>query len=92
MDTKTQDDRLTSYPPMDIIGRMTQNMADIIRRAFEKSGLNMKQLADKAETPYGLTHRFLTRQDAGLNLQTAAKFCAVLGLELQPKKRRRSRG
>ena len=57
-------------------------MANLIRERFRKSGLSIKKLADLAGVPYAAAHGFVrgTRDPV---LSTAAKMCKVLGLELR---------
>ena len=91
MDTQTQEHRLTGYRSNDIVGCMAQNMDDIIRGAFKKSGMSIKRLSEDTEIPYGAVHRFVTG-GGDATLRSANKICKVLGLELRRKKRRKPRG
>ena len=55
--------------------------ACLIRAAFKKSGLSMKQLSDRAGVHYASVHGFLaTGKDP--RLSTTRKMCRVLGLVL----------
>lgn len=69
----------------------TQNkMADTIRRALERSGLSIKALAVRAGIPYPSAHGFV-KHGRNLSLETVAKVCETLGLELRPVRRRKQR-
>ncbi|MHC4063644.1 MAG: helix-turn-helix domain-containing protein [Planctomycetota bacterium] len=65
-------------------------MGDLIRATFRKSGLSIKQLADGSGVPYASVHGVVsgTRDPA---LSTAARLAKVLGLELRPVRRRKKR-
>ena len=90
MDTTMQKDHLTRYRTNDICEPMAKTMEQTIRRAFQESGMSIKKLAEKTDTPYAAAHKFLTGGGSA-TLTTANKFCKELGLELT-KKRRRTRG
>ena len=58
--------------------------ARLIRLAFKKSGLSMKQLSESADVHYASVHGFLaTGKDP--RLSTTRKMCRVLGLVLSRK-------
>lgn len=59
-------------------------LANIIRAAFKRSGLSINRLSRQADVPYAGLHAFLTDDEADLRLATASKLCAVLGLKLLP--------
>ena len=66
-------------------------MANLIRGRFRKSGLSIKKLADLAGVPYAAAHGFVrgTRDPV---LSTAAKMCKVLGLKLRPVRATKRKG
>ncbi len=62
------------------------DMADLIRATFRKSGLSMKQLAERSGCHYASIHGFLAgNRDPALS--TADKVCKVLGLTLVRKRK-----
>ncbi|MHC4089826.1 MAG: helix-turn-helix domain-containing protein [Planctomycetota bacterium] len=65
-------------------------MGDVIRATFRKSGLSIKQLADRSGIPYASAHGIVsgTRDPA---LSTVSKLAPVLGLELAPVRRRKGK-
>ena len=64
------------------------DMADLFRATFRRSGLSLKRVADEAQVPYASVHGFLTG-DRDPALSTTAKIAKVLGLELRPRRRRK---
>ncbi len=65
------------------------DLADLIRATFRRSGMSMKQLAERCGCHYASIHGFLagTRDPA---LSTADKVCKVLGLKLVPRGKRKA--
>ena len=66
-------------------------MADTMRRAFERSGLSIKALAVRARIPYASAHGFV-KNGRNLSLETVAKVCETLGLELRSVQRGKRKG
>ena len=66
-----------------------QDPAEAVRRAFQKSGISIKRLADSSHTPYSGVHRFIN-VDADVRTSTLTRLAAALGLELvvRPKRKR----
>lgn len=69
----------------------TFDLADQLRRAAKKAGYNTYTLWKLAGVDRGIASRFL-RGERGLNLTTASKICALLGLTLQPARGHKARG
>jgi ribosome-binding protein aMBF1 (putative translation factor) len=65
-------------------------MGDVIRAAFQKSGLSIKKLAERSRVPYASVHATIVGERDPL-LSTADKLCRVLELELVPKRRKKRR-
>jgi len=61
-------------------------MQQIIQRAFGKSGLSIKKLADTTGLPYSVAHGAVTGSTDPC-LSTVQKICRVLELELRPTKK-----
>lgn len=63
------------------------DLAARLRKCIERSGLSRFALAKEAGVSYAIVHRFIggTRD---VTLTTASKSCEVLGLDLQPVRRR----
>lgn len=59
------------------------DLAGVIRRKIETSGLSMLQLSKRGGLPYQTVHGFVT-QGRDITLRSASKMCGVLGLELHP--------
>jgi transcriptional regulator with XRE-family HTH domain len=57
-----------------------------LQEAIRDSGLSLKALAERAGMDIGQLSRFM-RNERTITLPAAAKLCAVLGLELKPRKR-----
>lgn len=65
-----------------------QDLADVIRQAFQETGKPITWLAEQSGAPYSSVHGLIVSgRDA--TISTASRLCAVLGLELRSKKRRR---
>ena len=62
---------------------MNSDLDRVMRAAFRKSGLSIRQLSLRAGVPYSVTHGF-ARGTRDVYVSTAAKFCRVLGLGLGP--------
>jgi len=72
---------------MDGMGkRRIVDLAETLRTAFEKSGMNRHELSRRTGIAYSVIHRFMAG-DKDLNLRTASKIADALGLELRPKRR-----
>ena len=67
-------------------GNPSNEMAELLRATFRKSGLSIKQLSDRSGVLYASAHAIINgyRDPA---LSTVAKLCKVLGLELRPVRR-----
>jgi len=63
-------------------------MADLLRATFRKSGLSVKRLAIESGVAYASVHGFMAG-DRDAALSTACRLCRVLGLELRPIRRRK---
>ena len=61
-------------------------MGNVIRQAFKKSGLSILALSKRSGVPYAAVHG-LVNGNSDARLTTASKVCAVLGLELRPKRK-----
>ena len=73
---------------------MRKDIEHQLRDAAGRSGLNMFQLAKRADIRYSSIHNFMA-SGRSLDLRSAAKLCKLLDLELQakkPKKVSRKRG
>jgi plasmid maintenance system antidote protein VapI len=68
----------------------TLNMADIIRAAIKRDGRTRYALAQESGVNQAVLGRFV-RGERGLNLDTADRLCRVLGLELRPVRKRKTR-
>ena len=66
-------------------------MAELIRERFRKSGLSIRQLAIRANVPYAAAHGFVSGTRDPL-LSTVDRLCKVLGLELRPARRGKTKG
>ncbi len=64
--------------------------AKLIRATIRKSGLTRAEIARRAGIPYAGLHGFVA-ETRSMDLNTAAKVCKVLGLELRPKRTRQVR-
>jgi len=67
-----------------------QDLADVIRRAFQKTGKSIKWLADLSGVPYSSVHGLLV-DGRDSTISTASRLCVVLGLELKPTPKKRKR-
>ena len=57
------------------------DMAETIRKAFERSGMTRNQLSVRSGVGYNAVFKFVAgKQD--LTLRSASKICEVLGLKL----------
>lgn len=65
------------------------SMVEQLRTAVRESGLTRAELARRADLPYAAVFEFYAGQ-RDLNFSSAAKLCAVVGLELR--KKRKSKG
>ena len=70
---------------------MSTSIENQLRERARRSGLSIKAMSDQAKIPYAAMHRFITDDEGGITLRTAAKLAALLGLELQPTKRRKEK-
>ena len=68
--------------------KSNQKMAELIRRAFKESGMNMLRLSVLSRTRYASVHAFFTA-DRDPQLSTIQRWCDVLGLELHRTERKR---
>lgn len=66
----------------------TQDPAEAVRRAFRKSGMSIKRLAESSRTPYSGVHRFLN-VDADVRTSTLTRLAEALGLELVVRRKRK---
>lgn len=66
---------------------MTKEMADTLRKAIRDSGLSALALSKKAGVSQPQISYFLRGKD--IRLATAQKLAHILGLSLQPTKKRR---
>ena len=64
-------------------------MADLIRQAFNASGMSMKRLADLSGTRYASVHGFFATGQRDPQLSTIQAWCKVLGLGLRLETRKR---
>lgn len=63
------------------------HITEQLHAAIAESELSRLQLAKRAGLPYSVVHGFAGRY-RGLNFESAAALCKVLGLELRPVKRK----
>lgn len=63
-------------------------LAEAIRAAIDRDERSLYAIARAADVHYQTLHPFARRQRHEITLTTAARLCAVLGLELQPVKRK----
>ena len=61
-------------------------MLKVIRQQFRRSGLSIKQLAERAGLQYATAHGLITRDYYDATVTTIEKVCRVLELELVPKR------
>jgi len=59
-----------------------------ILTAFEASGLSRFEWARRADVDYSAVHGFAAGK-RDMTLRSASRLCDVLGLELQPKRKRK---
>jgi plasmid maintenance system antidote protein VapI len=64
-------------------------LSDGLRRAIRESGLSYQALAEAAGVERGSVSRF-ARGERSLRLDMADRLAAYLGLELRPKRKRRT--
>ena len=64
------------------------DMIDLIRAEFRRSGLSMKKLSERAGVPYASVHGVVNGTRDPM-MSTAQKLCKVLGLELIRKQKGR---
>lgn len=57
------------------------NVSTVIRQSFHESGMSMKQLSVKSDTPYQSVHGFITNK-RDVTLSTIEAWCKVLRLRL----------
>ncbi len=69
---------------------MSTSIENQLRKTARESGRSIKNMADGAKIPYAALHRFITNDEGGITLRTAAKLAALLGLELR--RARKSKG
>jgi len=60
-------------------------MQAIIQRAFEKSGMSVKKLADTTKLPYASVYNAV-RGKSDPQLSTVERICDVLKIQLTPRK------
>ena len=63
------------------------DLTNVIKKAIEKDGRSLYAIAKDAEVAYSVLHRFVTG-DRTVNLDTASKIAAALGLEVRKKTRK----
>ncbi len=68
--------------------KQSDNMAEILRRAFRESGMSLKRLSDESGTRYASVHAFFTAE-RDPQLSTIEKWSRVLGLRLVSHNRKR---
>jgi plasmid maintenance system antidote protein VapI len=61
------------------------NLTAVLQRAIQRSGMTVYRLAQQTDVPAPTLRRFLSGQ-RGMTLDTAAKLCRVLNLELNERK------
>lgn len=72
-------------------GDPNNEMCQLLRETFRKSGMSVKQLSDRSGVLYSSAHAIVNGQrDPALS--TVVKLCRVLGLELRPVRRGRRKG
>ena len=81
---------MTGYPMFDIIAD-TMTIEEQLRKAARDSGLSIKALATRSGVRYASAHAFV-RGYGSLTLPLASKLATLLGLELRPFRRRKSKG
>ena len=69
---------------------MKADLGKAIREGMERSGLSLQELARQSGVAAGILSRF-ARGQRDLRLETASKLCAILGLELRPKRPKKRR-
>jgi len=69
---------------------MQSNIQEQLRAAARKSGMSMLQLAEQSGLRYASVHAFVAKRK-GLTLASGAKLAALLGLELRPVRRRKTK-
>lgn len=65
---------------------MKVDLAETIRRAMERDGRTLYRLAKDSGVNSAILGRFI-RGERDLRLETASKLCAILVLELRPKRK-----
>jgi predicted transcriptional regulator len=71
--------------------RPNNEMATVLRAAFRKSGLSIKQLSERSGVPYASVHGIVTGNRDPI-LSTVSRLGKVLGLKLQPVRRVKRKG
>ena len=66
-----------------------QELGDVLRQAMIEDGRTLYELAKEAVLETDQLYRF--RDGADLRISTASKLAEVLGLELRPKPKKRTR-
>lgn len=74
---------------------MTSNpnneFAELLRKAFERSGLSIRQLSLRSGIAYAACHG-LVHAERDITLATASRIADTLGLTLSPVRRRTKKG
>lgn len=73
---------------MDMGTKRNNSVSTVIRQSFHESGMSMKQLSVKSDTPYQSVHGFFTGE-RDVTLSTIEAWCKVLGLRLVPNNRKK---
>ncbi len=65
-------------------------ISDQLRAAIDKADVTLYRIAKDSQVDWGTIQRFIDGTRPNIRIDTMERLCEYLGLELRPKKKRRS--
>jgi DNA-binding Xre family transcriptional regulator len=65
-------------------------ISDQLRAAIDKADVTLYRIAKDSQVDWGTIQRFMDGTRPNIRIDTMERLCEYLGLELRPKKKRRS--
>ncbi len=66
------------------------SISDQLRAAIDKADVTLYRIAKDSRVDWGTIQRFMDGTRPNIRIDTMERLCEYLGLELRPKKKRRS--